>query len=292
MTFDEMLHTDSFYRVAIVQADHGESLKTMSDSRRNGRVEFVLIGNRARIEYKANDLRIPLEGVEIREAESDEEAVNLAAEMAEAGEVDVLMKGLVHTSIFTRALLNRDRKLISPGGLISHAGIFDLPGLAHPFILTDAAVNIAPDRNDKAAILNNALTLSRSLGVKAPHVVCVAPIETVNPKIQSTVDARELSVRDFGNAIVEGPMALDAALSRKAAEIKGIDSRVAGEPDILLFPDLNSANCVYKAFSFYPGCRYAGILTGLKVPVVLTSRSDPKEVRSLSLKLAMAGTCR
>jgi phosphate butyryltransferase len=113
-------------------------------------------------------------------------------------------------------------------------------------------------------------------------------VETVNPKIRSTVDAEVLKGMDFGDAVVEGPMALDAALSRSAAEIKGIDSAAAGKPDILIFPELNSANAVYKALALHPGCRRAGMVTGLRIPVVLTSRSESEEVRLLSLKMAMA----
>ena len=290
MNFDQMLHSDSKGTVVVVQADHDASLKTMRDARKEGLADFILIGNRKRIEKKADQLAVSLEGVDLIPAGSDEEASRIAADMAEAREVDIVMKGLVHTSVFTRALLNKHRDLIPSGGLISHVGLFELPVLSHPFIVTDAAINIEPELNEKRCILKNALAVSSSLGVQAPRVACIAPVESVNQKIRSTVDADALSRMDFGNAVVEGPLALDAALSREAADIKGIESWVAGEADVLLFPDLNSANGVYKALSLYPGCRYAGILTGLKIPVILTSRSDPEEVRMLSLKMAVAGS--
>jgi len=214
----------------------------------------------------------------------------MAARIAESGEADVVMKGLVHTSVFTRALLNKERGLIPPGGLISHVGLFDLPGLPHPVFLTDAALNIAPELNEKAVILRNALSVARSLGVDKPGAACIAPVEKVNAKIPSTVDAEKLSDMDMGDAVVEGPMALDVALSRDAAAIKGVESLISGHPDILLFPELNSANGVYKAFAFQPESRCAGILAGLSVPVVLTSRSDSEDTRYHSLKLALAAS--
>ncbi len=284
---DEMLRSDKTGRVAIVQADHEDSLRAMADALQKRMADFILIGDSERIRLKADELEISLDGVEIREAESDEEASNLAASLAEKGEIDVVMKGLVHTSVFTRALLNKERKLISPGGLISHTGLFDLPGFPHPFLLSDAAINILPDFKQKVEILKNAIGISRTLGVNAPKTACIAPVEKINPKILSTVDADALRQMDFGHAIVDGPMALDVALSAEAARIKGIESPVAGDPDILLFPELNSANGVYKALSFIPGCRHAGILAGLKVPVVLTSRSDSEETRMLSLRMAL-----
>ncbi len=291
MTFQELLKPGITGRVAIVRADHEDSLAAMDKALKENIAEFVLIGSREAITAKADKMHISLDGVDFRVADNDEEASFMAAGMASAGEVDVVMKGLVHTSTFTKALLNKERKLILPGGLISHISLFDHPGLPRPFFLTDAAINIAPDLEQKKIILNNAIALAHNLGISSPGIICIAPVEKVNPKIQSTLDAQALSTMEWGNAVVEGPMALDAAFSSEAASVKGIESQLAGHPDILLFPELNSANGVYKAFSITPGCRNAGILAGLKVPVVLTSRSDSEETRYLSLKLALSGVC-
>ena len=289
MTFDDLLKPGKSCRVAVVQAQHKDSLLAVDKALNEGLCEFVLIGDRKEIAAEADNLKIPLDGVDIKSAANDEEASFIAAGMASAGEADVVMKGLVHTSVFTIALLNKERKLIFPDGLISHISLFDHPVLPCPFFLTDAAINIAPDINQKSLILKNAFLTVRKLGIAIPEAICIAPVERVNPKISSTVDAAELAGMDWGEALVEGPMALDAALSAEAAEIKGIPSTIAGHPDILLFPELNSANGVYKSFTLTPGCRNAGILAGLKVPVVLTSRSDSEETRYLSLKLAIAG---
>lgn len=288
MSLNSMLKTERHCRVVIVQADHEDSLKVMDEAHREGIADFILIGDRNKIRNKSDDLKISLDGVDIRNADSDKEASDMAAGMASAGEVDVVMKGLVQTSTFTKALLNKERNLLSPGALISHVGLFELPGFPHPFLLSDAAINIAPDWIQKSIILENAIRVSRSLGVSVPKVICIAPVEKISRKIQSTIDADELVKRGFENAIIEGPLAMDVAFSREAAVIKGIESRAAGQPDILLFPDLNSANAVYKTLAFIPGCESAGILAGLKVPVVLTSRSESESTRFLSLKLAMA----
>ena len=288
MTFDDMLRTGRKRRVVLVQAHHEESLLTMAAALREGIADFSLIGDRNTISAMAEKLKIPLDGVDIRQTGSDEEASFIAAGMAAAGDADVIMKGMVHTAIFTKALLNKERNLVSPGGLISHIGLFELAGMPHPFFLTDAAINIDPTLEQKEEILCNAIAVCRSLGIKQPKVACIAPVEKVTAKIPSTVDADLLSRMNFNGVIVEGPMALDVALSSLAAAIKGIESRVAGYPDILLMPELNSANAVYKAFTFSPGSRNAGILAGVKVPVVLTSRSESEDTRFLSLKLALA----
>jgi phosphate butyryltransferase len=284
---EELLKTEKTGKVAVVQADHEDSLKAMDEAQKQRSAHFILIGNEHRIRSKAGELKISLDEVDIRNTDSDEEASSLAALLAEKGEIDVVMKGLVPTSVFTKALLNKERNLIPSGGLISHVALFDLPGFPHPFLLSDAAINILPDFKQKVEILKNAIAVSRALGISEPETACIAPVEKVNPKIMSTVDADALKQMDFGSAVIDGPMALDVALSKEAALVKGIESPVAGNPDILLFPELNSANGVYKALSFIPGCRHAGILAGLKVPVVLTSRSDSEETRMLSLRLAL-----
>lgn len=288
MSLNNMLKIERHCRVVIVQADHEESLKAMYKARKEGLADFILIGDKEVIYRRLDELKIQLDGLDIRNADNDEEASELAAGMAATGEADVIMKGLIHTAPFIKALLNKERNLISPGALISHIGLFEIPGLPHPFLLTDAAINIAPDWSQKSIILENALRVSRSLGIDIPKAICIAPVEKANRKIQSTIDAEELVKRGFDNAIVEGPMAMDVALSRKAADIKGIESRAAGQPDILLLPDINSANAVYKVFAFIPGSESAGILAGFKVPVVLTSRSESDLTRFLSLKFALA----
>ena len=275
-------------RVALVKAEHDESLLTVKQALAEEIADFVLIGNADAIREKCEILEVPLMNCEILDIPDDQKAAEKGAVLAAEASVDVLMKGIIHSSVFTRALLNKELGLIPAGGLISHFGIFELPGLTGALGITDSALNIAPDLEQKKIILENALNIMHRLTPRLLQTACIAPVEKVNPKIPATVDAAALAAMEWEGAHVEGPLALDVALSAEAADLKGIESEVAGQPDLLLFPDLNSANAVYKAFAFMPGSRHAGVLAGLSLPVILTSRSDPEEVRSLSLKLAIA----
>jgi len=290
MVLNEMLTlpAGSKKRVALVKAEHEESLLTVKQAVEEGIADFLLIGDPKSIKEKCELLKVPLENCRIINAPEDSEAAAAGAALAADGAVDVIMKGILHSSVFTKALLNKELGLRAPDGLISHFGIFEIPGLKNAVGLTDAALNIAPDLEQKKKILENALNMMQRINPHPLQAACIAAVEKVNPKIQATVDAAALAAMDWDSAHVEGPLALDVALSAEAAEIKGIESRLAGQADILLFPDLNSANAVYKAFAFIQGSRYAGVLAGLSIPVVMTSRSDPEEARSLSLKLAIA----
>ncbi len=287
MHLNDMLTSKRKGRVALIRAEHEESLLTVKRGIEENLADFILIGDGDIIREKAESLGISLERCDIRPVQSDKDAADMGARLAADKEIDVLMKGMIQTSVFTKALLNREWGLIPEGGLISHMGLFELPGLDRPVGITDAALNIQPDLSQKIIILSNAIAVMHRLGVALVKAACIAPVEMENPKIPSTIDAAALSRMDWEGALVEGPLALDAALSAKAAAVKGIESALAGEPDLLLFPDLNTANAVYKAFAFTPGSRNAGILAGLSLPVILTSRSDPEETRYLSLKLAL-----
>jgi len=275
-------------RIALVRAEHEESLLTVKSALAEGLAHFILIGNKENIAEKAGRLELSLDHCEIIACDDDSEASDLAASLAGNKKIDAVMKGQVQTSVFTKALLKKEYGLIPSGGLVSHFGLFELPGLPHPVGLTDAALTITPTLDQKIRILENALDVLHNLGIAEVKTACIAPVEKVNPKIQSTIDAAALSKRNWEGALVEGPVGLDVALSLDAALIKKIESRVSGRPDLLLFPDLNSANAVYKAFSFIPESKNAGILAGLNIPVILTSRSDPEETRYLSLKLALS----
>jgi len=168
--------------------------------------------------------------------------------------------------------------------------VFDIPAYHKILFLTDPGINIKPNLNQKVKILQNILEVARSLGVKKPKVACLAPVEMVTKKLTSTVDAEHISSMDgiFGDAIIEGPMGLDIAVSKQAANIKERKSRVAGNVDILLFPEIHSGNMVYKTLMQFANATAAGMIGGLKVPVVLTSRSDTEQVRQLSMQLVLS----
>lgn len=280
--------------VAVAAADHSDTLACVDQAVKEGIADFKLFGDVVRMRHLAESLGFSLEcaGIELVDIPDHEEAAGAAADAVSQGTAHVLMKGAVHTSSFIRAILDKRRGLLEEGSLISHVARFAIPGYDRPLMITDSAINVAPDIAAKSKILANAIVVARALGIEAPRVACVCPVETVNEKIPSTIDAAELSWlqrerKVFGEGFVEGPMGLDAALSRDAAQIKGIEGEVPGAVDILLLPSLDACNPVYKALSFFPGSLTAGIVAGVRVPVVLTSRSDSMETRLNSLLMAI-----
>jgi phosphotransacetylase len=277
-------------RVAVADAAQKVVIETLRDAHALGFVEPRLVGEPEAIAAICEDLGWRPADHWIVSANTDSEAAAKAVELVRRGEADTVMKGLIHTDAFMRALLDKDRGLRVPGQRVSHVFLVEVS--THPKLLgiTDAAINIAPDLNAKAQILQNAIDLFHLLGVETPKVAVLSAVETVNPEIVSTLDAACLTLMarrgQIAGAIVDGPLAFDNAISRKAAEEKGISSAVAGDADILLVPDLVSGNILAKNLEYLAGAVAAGIAVGLAVPVVLTSRADPAPARLASLALA------
>ncbi len=215
----------------------------------------------------------------------------LAIDLIRQGEASILMKGLVSTAPLLKAVLDRDKGL-RKNELLSHAAIFEVPSYHKLIAVTDAAMNVQPSLEEKAGIIENAVELFHRIGIMEPKVGILAPIETVNPKIQSTVDARDLKAMNQSGRIkgclVDGPLAMDNAVSREAALLKGIDSQVAGDVDILLTPDLNSGNILYKTLIFLANSISAAVVMGASAPIVLTSRADSEQSKLMSIALAAA----
>jgi len=279
--------------VAIVGAAHVESLRCIAALEADAMVDFLLIGKPEEIQAMAAEEHLDIGRCIILPVQDDVEATVVAASAVAAGSVQVLMKGSVHTTHFVKSILDKSLGLLLPGAVLSHVARVTTLWYHKPFFLTDAAININPDLDRKVALINNALLVAHSCGIVQPKVGIIGPVETVNPRISSTSDAAQLAFLQqntgvFGNALVEGPFGLDVALSAQAARIKGIKGEVPGDVDILLLPNLDAANCTLKAFTAVPGTRFAGIVIGARIPVVLTSRSDSKESRLESLKLALS----
>ncbi len=277
--------------VAVTLANDCEIIRGIAGAMNRGLAHFVLIGEPESILEAARDAHVDISRARF-EAEADGvKACDLAAELIKGGEAQILMKGIVSTAIFTKMLLNKDNEFVAPGNLISHVGIFDIPAYHKPVIVTDAGINISPTLEDKAKMLQNAIDFARMLGIEKPKSACISPLEKVNPRIQSTVDAEALSrMADdgrFGDAIVEGPLALDVAVLASAAATKGVESGMVDGPDILLMADLDTANVFYKSLTLFGGARAAGVAAGVSVPVVITSRSDDEETRLLSIGLGV-----
>jgi phosphate acetyltransferase len=254
----------------------------------------VLIGPREAIERAADAAGIDARAFEIvSTGASAPEAARHATALARAGAIGALMKGSLHTDELMSAVVDREAGLRGPRR-VSHAFVFDLPRYGKLLALADCVVNIAPNLQTKRDILGNALDLLRQLGIAEPKVGIVAAVETINPAIPATVDAQALvqMAREgaWPGAIVEGPFGFDNAISAAAARVKKIDSRVAGEADLLLMPDLNAGNMLYKSFNYIGGGDCAGLVLGARVPIVLTSRADSLRARLASVALAVLAT--
>ncbi len=274
-------------RVAVAQAADEHVLEAVSLATEQGYVSPILVG-------KKEDI-IPLvrgtvlETAPVIDAASDQEAADKAVEACRLGEADLLMKGQLNTSIYMKAILNKERGIRNKP-LISVAAVYELPFYHKLLIVTDSGINPAPDGEGKAKILENALTLTKALGITTPKVGVLSANETVSPKIQSTMDAaylvEEAEKGRFGNAIVEGPIAFDVLMDPQAAAFKHIDSRISGDADIVLVPTLDAGNALGKSWILFNDARWAGIVLGAKVPVLLSSRSDSAELKALSLAVA------
>jgi phosphotransacetylase len=266
-----------------------DSLLGPLEAARRGLIRPVLVGDPARIRLAAREAGASLDGLDLAPAEDPLAAAALAVAMARDGRVKALMKGSLHTDELLGAVVARE------GGLrgtrrLSHVFLLDVPAYHKPLLVTDAAVNIAPDLAAKADILQNAVDLAIALGIARPKVAVLAAVETVNPKMPATMDAALLcKMADRGQlrgAIVDGPLAFDNAMSAAAARVKGIRSAVAGDPDILLCPDLEAGNMVAKQLAYLAGAEAAGLVLGARVPIILTSRADSVAARVASAAMA------
>ena len=276
--------------VAVPFANDPDIIRSIAHALREGLADFFLIGEKEKICRTASMCNVDISRGEFIGETDEQSACARAVKLAHDGKAQILIKGLVQSSSFLKAILNKQEGLVEHENLISAAALFEIPRYHKLLCITDPGVNIAPSLEEKKSILLNALSLIRSLGVTRPKVACVDAVEKVNPKIPSTLDAHSLAEMGkkgiFGNALVEGPYGFDIAVSSKAAETKGIESSVAGDPDILILPELRSANILYKSLVWFAEAKVASIVVGAKVPVVLTSRSDSEESKYLSLALA------
>lgn len=275
-------------RCAVVHPCDIGSLSGAMDSARHGLIIPVLIGPLARIRTVAEEGGINLDGVEIISVSHSHAAAEKAADMAAAGEVEVLMKGSLHTDELIHAVLKRPT--LRTGRRMSHVFRFDIPLYSKPLLITDAALNIHPTLPEKVDIIQNAIDFCRIMGVDCPKVAILSAVETVNPSIPSTIDAAALcKMAERGQitgGILDGPLAFDNAISSQAAEIKHIASKVSGHADILAVPDLESGNMLAKQLEYLAGASGSGLVLGARIPIALTSRADGPMNRVASALLA------
>ncbi|MEI6500362.1 MAG: bifunctional enoyl-CoA hydratase/phosphate acetyltransferase, partial [Armatimonadota bacterium] len=257
----------------------------------------LLFGNRAKIEIAAAKVGLDLALCELSDQPDDLTAAAQAVLAVREGRADLLMKGQIHSDDFLRAVLHKEQGLRS-GSIMSHVFILETTSRGKLTLVTDGAMNIAPDLPTKAAIIINAVFLANCFGLELPKVGVLAAVELVNPAMPATLEAAALakmcSRHQFPNCQIEGPLALDNAVDRRAAEMKGIKSDIAGDCDILLCPDIESGNILSKSFAFLSGGKSAGVLVGAAAPIVLTSRADSGEAKLYSIATAvlMVNLCR
>jgi len=274
---------------AVVYPCSADALAGALDAAGAGLIEPTLIGPRADIRARAKALRRALGKTPIIDVATPVTAAQVAAELARSGQTEALMKGSLHTDELMGVVVSREAGLRT-GRRISHVMVMDVPAYPRLLMITDAAVNIAPDLDLKRDIVQNAIDLAHALGIAAPRVAILSAVETVNPDIPSTLDAAALTAM-AGNGgitggIVDGPLAFDNAISAKAARIKGITSPVAGRVDILVVPTLEAGNMLYKQLVWLSDALAAGVVIGARVPLILTSRSDSPASRTVSAAVA------
>ena len=255
-----------------------------------GLITPVLVGPREKILQIAKEAGLDITGFEIEDAPDAGAAASKAVEIVKAGRAEVLMKGSLHTDELMSAVVSAAAGLRT-NRRISHAFVMAVPSYPKPLIVTDAVVNIAPSLEDKRDICQNAIDLAHSLGRATPKVAILSAVEIVNPKIPSTLDAAALcKMADRGQitgAILDGPLAMDNAISAEAARTKGLSSPVAGDADILVVPDLEAGNILAKQFIFLANADAAGVVLGARVPIILTSRADSVRTRMASCGVAL-----
>lgn len=277
-------------RTAVVWPDEAQALQGALLSQRHGLIVPVLLGQSARLQALAQEIGADLTGVEIVDVLNEAAAAQMAVDLARAHTVQAVMKGHLHTDVLLRPMLDRATGL-RIGRRFTHVFVLDVPGLAHPLLVSDAAINILPDLMTKADIVQNAIDLAHSLGIPCPRVGILSAVETVTPDMPSSMDAAALSKMaergQITGGLVDGPLAMDNAVDMAAARTKGIRGAVAGRAEVLIVPNIDSGNILVKLLTHLAHAEAAGLVIGASVPVILTSRADGPMARLVSAALAV-----
>lgn len=276
--------------ISVACCQDEDVLIAVENGRKEHIVNAILIGDIDKTKKIAKNLNINLDNYELIDIKDMSEACLKAVELVSNGKADMVMKGLVDTSIILKAVLNKEVGLRT-GNILSHVAVFDIEGYDRLFFITDAAMNLAPDVNGKKQIIENACSVARALDIEEPKVALICAKEKVNPKMKDTVEAKELEDMylrgEIKNCIVGGPFALDNAISEEAAKHKGMNHPVAGKADILVVPDIEAGNVLYKSITYFAKCENAGLIVGAKAPIILTSRADSDKTKLNSIALGV-----
>ena len=276
--------------ISVACCQDKEVLMAVEMARKERIANSILVGDIEKTKEIAKEIDLDLSNYELIHIEDLSEASLKSVELVSQGKADMVMKGLVDTSIILKSVLDKEKGLRT-NNVLSHVAVFDIESYDRLFFITDAAMNLAPELNVKKQIIENASTVAHSLDIKIPKVAVLCAKEKVNPKMKDTVDAKELEEMcnrgEIKGCIVGGPFALDNAVSIEAAKHKGITHPVAGEADILLAPDIEAGNILYKSLVFFSKSKNAGVIVGAKAPIILTSRADSEETKLNSIALGV-----
>lgn len=282
-------------KIAVAVAEDSHVLEAVWDAKKKNIADAYLVGDREKIEEIAKEINMDIKKFEIIHETDIKEAARKAVKLVSSGKAQIVMKGLLSTADIMRAVLDKEIGLRGES-VLSHVAVFEVNGYERLFYVTDAAMNIAPTLEDKAKIINNCVEVANALDNEEPKVGVVCAVEKVNPKMEATIHAEKLTQMnkngEIKGCIVGGPFALDNAISLEAAKIKKIEDPVAGRADILLTPDIEAGNVLYKSLSFFAGAKSAGIIVGAKAPIVLTSRADSHEAKLNSIALGVLIACK
>ena len=274
---------------AVAHPCDATSLKAALEATQLGLIKAILVGPRTRIEAVAKQESLDISGFELIDSPHSHASADLAVALVREGRASLLMKGSLHTDELMQSVVNAQTGLRT-GRRLSHVFIMDVPTYPDPLFITDAAINITPDLSCKVDIVQNAIDLHLALGLGTPRVAILSAVEQINPKMPTTIEAAALcKMADRGQitgGILDGPLAMDNAISPEAAAMKGLTSPVAGHAQILIVPDLEAGNMLAKNLSFLAGALAAGIVLGARVPIILTSRADSRQARLASCAVA------
>ncbi|MFP4469180.1 MAG: bifunctional enoyl-CoA hydratase/phosphate acetyltransferase [Bacteroidales bacterium] len=276
-------------KLVLAAAGDEDAMLAVKNAANHGIIEPILVGDMPKIRDIAKRINFDISKLECYEEPDKMEASRKATSLIKEGKAEILMKGAVGTGTLMKAVLDKEKGL-RKGDTLSHVAVFESPYYHKLLGVTDAAMNVNPDLETKIAIIKNAIEVFHKLGNSNPKVAIVGSVETVNPRMEATMHAATISMMNYRKqitgCIIDGPLAIDNAISRKSAELKNITSDVAGDTDIIMAPDIDGGNILYKTLNFLGGAVSAAVIMGAKAPVVLTSRSDSDKSKFLSIALA------
>jgi phosphate butyryltransferase len=276
-------------KLVLAAAGDEDAMLAVKNAVNQGLIEPILVGDMLKIQTIAKRINFDISGYETYDIVDKNEASRQACILIKQGKADIIMKGAVGTGTLMKAVLNKELGL-RKGDTLSHVAVFESPYYHKLLGVTDAAMNVGPDLETKIAIIKNAIEVFHKLNIPNPKVAIVGSVETVNPRMEATMHAATISMMNYRKqitgCIIDGPLAIDNAISKRSAELKDITSEVAGDTDIILAPGIDAGNILYKTLNFLGGAVAAAVIMGATAPIVLTSRSDSDKSKFLSIALA------